>query len=157
MSEAAVRHCIPQEILTEVVKARESREGHTDRTIRCAGKIKGVDFCDPDLVQARVEVCDDAWEVTALFRITVRLDTDDMGDRTIRTMAFYRARIPFPVCDPPVDCRHLKARVDITHLKCHTEIEEHGHAVEVKLTFNVTVYALQSEVITVCRLPEHHG
>ena len=151
-------HCVPQEILAKVVRTKVCTEGRACRTVRVAGRVKEVDRCGPELIQARVEAGEHAWEVTALFRVVLKVDTEH-GDRTVRTMLFYRASIPFPPHSGEHDhgeCSGMEALVQISDLACNTTLSEDCYTLEVELTFLVTVYALESEIITVCRLQPHH-
>ncbi len=146
--------CIPIEILTDVVRDRAIQAGEVVRSLRVFTKVKEVDRCHAELIQARVEARDDAWDVTALLRIAVRVDTEH-GDRQLRTIAFYRGRIPFPVeGDWHGHHHHMEALVKIRDLECNAGVDPDCKVVVVTVTFLVAVYALEDEIITVCRLHE---
>ncbi len=149
----AAPHCMPTEILTDVVRDRATQAGEVVRSLRVFTKVKEVDRCHADVIQARVEARDDAWDVTALLRIAVRVDTEH-GDRRLRTIVFYRTRIPFPMEGDWHGHHHMEARVKIRDLDCNASVDPDCRVVVVTVTFLVTVYALEDEIITVCRLHE---
>ena len=144
------------EILTDVAKARVSRPEEIVKKLRVFTEVEGVDFCDVDLIQARAENDKHGWDVNALFRVTVGVDTK-RGDRVLRTLAFFKTHVPYPVEDCPfVDFRKLESRVEIHDIVCSTSVGPEEHCLVVQATFRLVLYALKDEVIevvTVCRLP----
>jgi hypothetical protein len=144
--------CRAQEIHTDVVIARAAHRAAAERRIRVFTEVRRVEVCEAELVSARAEADRAGWEVTALFRLAVGVETED-GPRVLKTLVFYRGRIhPRPEGhDQP---HGSKVVVDIGQLTCAATVCEDRRQVEARLHFEVSVYALRQQVITVCRLAE---
>ena len=146
--------CLPTDICTDVARARVSVPGDVNKRLRVFTEVKGVEFCEVKVLSPQAQAEKHGWEVTAMFPMEVRLDTK-RGDRVLRTLAFFKTFIPYP-CDEEQDgsdLRKLKMRVQIGDIVCSVDIGHEEHCVVIQAAFTIIVYALQDEVITVCRLP----
>jgi hypothetical protein len=151
------RHvCIPTEIHTDVVKAKVTQEGALVRKIHVFKDVKEIDFCAAEPQQARVEVKEDGWAVSVLFKILVGIGPH-RHEHVVKTVALFKTRIPFPSASPPkpIDFRRLEAKVKVVDLECRASIGEDEHLVIAELTFKIVVLALEDEIITVCQLRPH--
>jgi hypothetical protein len=156
--------CVPAEVYAAVVRDRVVRDGAVVRKIRVGRRVREVGSCAAEVISAKVETGERAWEVTILFRVAVGYDPSDR-DRVARTVVFFRTRVPFPPADAsgdaaatsaparPLDPLKLQPRVRVADLACNATAGEDEHVIVAELTFRTVLLLLRDQLITVCRLP----
>ena len=90
----------------DVARARVSVPGDVNKRLRVFTGVKGVDFCEVEVLSPQAQAEKRGWEVTTMFPMEVRLDTK-RGDRVLRTLAFFKTFIPYP-CDEEQDGSDLR-------------------------------------------------
>jgi len=146
-------HCLPVDIVTDVVKIVVPEHFETRHTYEVFRGISRINGCRVEARGSTVVIGRNSWIIRVRYEVIVGYTDTNNRDHILRRFHSHRTEIPWPIgC---LDCAQLTPRVEVHNPSCdHTEFFplNSKSLIITDISMDIVFKGLKREELTVCKM-----